>query len=146
MSIYLSRKQNQQRKKGNIFLIYAHEDIKSAKSISSQLRELGFSPWLDVEQISPGQIWQKAVIRGIEESAIALVLVSEHLSKTGFVQQELKIALEALQEREREIGPVIPVRLDESPVPENLAHIHWVNLREPDGFDFLVSGLKQAVA
>lgn len=148
-SILVSRrlvtKREQERRQ--VFLLYASEDIDFARKLASDLKERGFNPWLDVEQITPGQIWQKSVMRALEESTVAIVLVSEHLSsKKGFVQKELKVALETLQEQKQDMSPVIPVRIDESKVPEIFSHIHWVNFFEEGGIDRLVSGLNKIFA
>jgi hypothetical protein len=72
--------------------------------------------------------------------------VSEHISKKGFVQKEIQLALDVLQEREKNISPVIPVRLDDSKVPEMLSHIHWVDLFDQQGMARLMSGLSKVVA
>jgi len=144
MTIMLSRNLARKREQRSIFLLYAREDLESARMLASELKKHGFNPWLDIDEITPGQVWQKAVFRALEESAVALVLVSEHLMKKGgFVQKELDIALETLQEREKDISPVVPVRLDESPVPERLAHVHWVNLFEENGLERLFAGLNR---
>ncbi|MCX5890309.1 MAG: toll/interleukin-1 receptor domain-containing protein [Deltaproteobacteria bacterium] len=142
MSIMISRRLKMARERHRVFLIYAREDLEAARKLAAELREHGFKPWLDIEQITPGQVWQKAVIRGLEECAVALVLISEHLSKKGFVQEEMKVALETLQERKKDMSPVIPVRLDHSEVPERLSHILWVNLFEEGGLERLVEGLR----
>ncbi len=146
ISIVNSRKLEIEREKRKVFFVYAREDVEAAKKLSSNLKDQGFSTWLDVEQILPGKIWQKAVMKGIEESAVALILISHHLEKKGFVHQEVKVALEALQERDKDISPIIPVRLGDSPVPKDLAHIHWVDLKDDNSFEYLVSGLKRAVS
>ncbi len=146
MSILWSRRLSKERENQRVFLIYAKEDLEAARRLAGQLRERGFRPWLDVEEITPGQLWQKAVLQALEESAAALVLVSEHLEKKGFVQEELRAALSALQEREENVSPVIPVRLSEAPVPSGLAHVQWVNLFEPDGIDRLETGLRKVTA
>ena len=70
------------------------------------------------------------------------MLISERLSKKGFVQEEIKVALDTLQERKKDISPVIPVRLDDSEVPERLSHILWVNLFDEGGMERLVEGLR----
>jgi hypothetical protein len=75
-----------------------------------------------------------------------LVLVSEHLAKKGFVQEELKVAMETLQEQERDFSPVVPVRLDNSEIPERLSHVQWVNLFEETGMKRLLSGLSRVVS
>jgi hypothetical protein len=141
MSIMISQRLAKEREKRRVFIIYAREDLEAARNLSANLRELGFNPWLDVDEISPGQVWRKSVINALEKSSMALVLISKNLSKKGFVQEELKVAMGILQEREKDISPVIPVRLDESEVPESLSHIHWVNLFEENGIDRLVKGL-----
>lgn len=141
-TVFISRQLAAKRRKQRVFLIYAREDLDSARHIAEVLREHGFSPWLDVDEINPGEVWQKAVARAIEESAIALVLVSPHLSKKGFVQRELKLALDTLQEQVKDVSPVVPVRLDEAAeVPDELKHVQWVNLFEDAGMEKLVSGL-----
>jgi hypothetical protein len=142
-SIMQSQRLAKERARHQIFLIYAREDIEAAEKIADELRDHGFKPWLDVEQITPGQVWQKAVIHALEGSTAALVLISKHLSKKGFVQQELATALATLQERENNVSPVIPVRLDESEVPATLSHISWVNLLEENGMERLITGLKR---
>ena len=141
----LSRRLAREREERQVFLIYAREDLETARKLTAALREHGFRPWLDVEEIMPGQVWQKAVTRAIEQSAAALVLVSAHLQKKGFVQEELKVALETLQEREEGLSPVIPVRLDDSEVPERLSHVQWVDMSEQRGMERLVSGLRRIV-
>jgi len=143
MSILISRRLSREREKRTVFLIYAREDLEAARKIAADLREQGFSPWLDVEEITPGQVWQKAVINALEKSATAIVLVSKNLAKKGFVQEELKVALEILQEREKDMSPVIPVRLDDTEVPERLSHIQWVNFFEENGLERLLKGLSR---
>jgi hypothetical protein len=146
LRIMLSRRLTRQRERQRVFLIYAREDLERVRDLAERLREQGFHPWLDVDEITPGQVWQRAVIRALEESAVALVLVSHHLQKNGFVQDELKTAVETLQERDPDVSPVIPVRLDDAPVPERLAHVHWVDWSAPDGPARLFAGLKTVLA
>jgi hypothetical protein len=113
ISVMWSRRLAREREKGRIFLIYAREDIEAARRLTHELKERGFHPWLDVNEITPGQVWRKAVLRALEESAAALVLVSPNLEKNGFVQEELKVALETLQESEKDVSPVL--RMDRMP-------------------------------
>lgn len=143
-SIVWSRRLARARARKRVFLIYAREDLDAARRLAEFLRERGFRPWLDVDEVAPGEVWKKSVLRALEESAVALVLVSEHLGKKGFVQEELKVALSALQERQRGVSPVIPVRLSESPVPDSLGEIQWVNLFDPNGLERLEHGLNRA--
>jgi hypothetical protein len=145
MSIMLSRRLAMERERRKVFIVYAREDLDVARKLTAELKKHGFNPWLDVDEITPGQIWQKTVLRSLEESAAALVLVSDHLNKKGFVQEELRVALDTLQESQKDLSPVVPVRLDDSPVPDRLSHVQWVNLFEKNGLDRLLIGLKRIV-
>ena len=146
ISIKVSRRLTREREASRIFLIYAREDLEAARKLAADLREHGFNPWLDVDEISPGQVWQRVAIRALEESSVALVLISGHLAKKGFVQEELKVAMETLQGKEKDFSPVVPVRLDDSEIPERLSHIQGVNLFEETGMEHLLSGLNRVVS
>lgn len=146
LSVVWSRRLAAERTNRRVFLIYAREDLESARSISAELKRHGFRPWLDIDELTPGQVWAKAVLRTLEGSSAAVVLISQHLSKKGFVQKELEFALNTMHDTHEDISPIVPVRLDESPVPDRLAHVQWVNLFEPDGMDKLVAGLKKVTA
>ena len=91
---------------------------------------MGIEPWLDVEDILPGQNWEVITKRALEESHYVLVLLSSNsISKRGFVQKELKMALNLLDEFPLDQVYVIPVRLDDcKPLDERLQNLHWVEL------------------
>ncbi len=113
-----------------VFICYAREDLHVARRLYADLRQAGIIPWLDVEDLLPGQQWRLVINRAIKDSAYAIVLLSSHsLSKRGFVQKEMKRALNLVDERPPDEIFVIPVRLDDcDPVDERLQELHWVDL------------------
>lgn len=141
MTIVTSRRLEKEREQGRVFIIYAKEDLDVARQLAAELKERGLKPWLDVDEITPGEVWTRAVTRALERSTVAIVLVSKHLPKTGFVHEELSLALGALPAPNKDMSPVIPVRLDDSEVPEGLSHVAWVDLYESGGKERLLSGL-----
>ena len=147
ISILYSKKLRLEREKRSIFIVYSREDLDAARQLYKDLKDRGFNPWLDVEEILPGEVWRESVLRALEKSAVAIVLISENLSKKrGFVWKEVKAALEVLQEREPGKSPVIPVRLTDTKVPIRLSHIQWVDLFREDGLDRLETSLKHMTA
>ena len=85
-------------------------------------------------------------MKGIAESAVALYLVSENLKDSNkFVGEELKAAMSVMRSRDESFSPVIPVRLDDSVVPQELGDVHWVDLRDKDGLEKLEKGLKRVL-
>lgn len=75
-----------------------------------------------------------------------LVFISRHsVSKRGYVQREIRAALSVLSELPEGAIFLIPVRLDDSAVPESLEAIHCVDLFEDEGWRKLLLSLKQGL-
>src|ERR1700730_15297741 len=51
------------------FLAYVQEDRGAAERICQALESAGFSAWLDVRKLLPGQNWPRAIENAIEASA-----------------------------------------------------------------------------
>jgi TIR domain-containing protein len=87
-----------------------------------------------------GQDWEATIRRAIRESSHFLALISQtSVDKRGFVQKELRQALEVLDEFPPGEIFVVPVRLDNSkPRHDRLAGIHWIDL-----FPDYVEGLQR---
>ncbi len=61
--------------------------------------QAGLNPWLDREKLLPGQNWRYEINTAIKESAYFVALLSSSsVSKCGYVQKELKIAIEILDQ------------------------------------------------
>ena len=52
--------------------------------------------------------------------------------------------MKLLHSQEASIVPIVPVRIDDSTVPEQLAQIQWVDLRENGAEEQLLNGLSYA--
>ena len=142
-SLYLSRRLERRRMKQRIFIIYSHKDKEKAGKITEQLKELGYNPWFDQQEILPGQKWTKAINQAIEDSAVALFLSSKNTEEEGgYIKNEMKAAMEVLRAKGEGYSPVIPVYLEESSLPEELKGIHAVKYFEESGLETLNKGLK----
>ena len=113
-----------------VFLCYAREDYDSAKRLYDDLKKSDVIPWMDSEDLLPGQKWRVAIPKALKESRYVLALLSSHsLSKRGFVQKELKRAFDLLDELPSTDIFVIPIRLDDcEPTDERLQELQWVDL------------------
>ena len=113
-----------------IFISYGREDLETAKRLYNDLKGAGLEPWIDDVDLAPGQNWRQTINRAIKESRYVLTLLSsESLSKRGYVQKELKTALDVLDEFPPDDIFVIPVRIDDcKPLDERLESLHWVDL------------------
>lgn len=103
----------------------------------------GFAPWLDREHIIPGMRWQSMIKKALKESDFVLVCLSaSSINKRGFLQREIKQALEQAEEKLEHDVYLIPARLDDCEVPDALSDIQWVDLFENDGCQRLLKAIK----
>ena len=136
--------------KNRIFLAHASEDKHQVQQLYQQLKERGFSPWLDATDLIPGQNWREEIPKVIENAAVCLACLSKRsVAKEGYVQREFRYGLSAYAERPPGTIYLIPVRLDDCSVPDihlpkleaSLRDLHWVDLFEAEGFERLVGCL-----
>jgi formylglycine-generating enzyme required for sulfatase activity len=127
-----------------IFLCHASEDKVQVRAVYHRLRAIaGFEPWLDEEDLLPGQDWTREIPRALQTSDFILVFLSRgSVAKRGYVQREMKLALDALQEFPEGTIHTIPVRLDDCEVPASFRQYHYANLFDPNGFDRIVRAIR----
>ena len=114
----------------NIFISYAREDIEIVRRLNRDLKLAGFFPWFDDEKILPGQNWRHEIKIAIKKCDYFIAILSKHsIDKIGFVQKELKIALDIFDLFPNSKIFLIPVRLEECfPTNETLQDLHWADL------------------
>lgn len=126
----------------SVFLCHASEDKPAVRELYEKLQRDGFDPWLDEENLFPGQDWRHEISRVVRGSNVVLVCLSENaVSKTGYVQKEIKVALDVADEQPEGAIFIIPVKLEECDVPDRLSAWHWVNIDDAGGYERLVASL-----
>lgn len=120
----------------NVFISYAREDESSARRIREFLRKHGVTAWLDADDLIPGQEWETEIRRAIRDSHLVLVCLSnKSITKRGYVQKEIRLALDLADEEPHGSIFVVPLKMEECSVPEPLGKWQWL--------DFFKSGSKK---
>jgi hypothetical protein len=120
-----------------VFLSYAREDADRVGSLYDALNNAGFKPWMATRDILPGENWERSIWRAVRRADFFVAcLSSRSVGKRGFLQKEIKQALDIWQEKLSEDIYLIPARLEGCEVPVDLAQFQWVDL-------FLEGGLGQ---
>jgi hypothetical protein len=121
---------NMNKQSPKIFLSYAREDMGMAKKLYNDLKRYGLDVWLGMEALLPGDKWKDKIQDAIEKCNYFIALLSSRsVNKWGFVQKELKIALEVLDLFRNSEWFVLPVRLDDCEICERrLKEHHWIDL------------------
>lgn len=112
----------QPNRRPRIFLAYGKEDRSKVKKLARDLKKAGFEPWMDEEQLLPGQNWPRAIQRAIEVSDFFVICFSCHsVAKRGFFQSELRYAMDVAACVPLEEIFLVPVRLSECVLPLRIA-------------------------
>jgi formylglycine-generating enzyme required for sulfatase activity len=122
-----------------IFLCHAKEDKARVIELYQQLKAAGYSPWLDEEDLLPGQAWWAEIKKIISDTnnLVVVCLSKNSTTKRGVVQQEIKRALDVWERMPEGAIYLIPARLEPCDVPDSLSDLHWVDLFAARGFEKL---------
>jgi hypothetical protein len=125
-----------------IFLCHSSADKPQVRQLHDLLLKNGAAPWLDAEQLLPGQDWNLEINKALDDSDVILVCLSKSsVDKEGYVQREVRIALDrALEMPEGRIF-LIPVRLEECELPSRLKTYQYVDLFVENGIEKLIKSL-----
>ena len=127
----------------NIFMCHASDDKPVVRQLHQQLQYGGFDPWLDEEDILPGQDWQLEIGKAVRAADVVLVCLSrQSVNKRGYVQKEIHIALDVADQMPQGKIFLIPVKLEDCSVPERLRNLQWVDLTGPGSHELLLKALR----
>lgn len=104
-----------------IFIAYATEDRDVAERLFKELTAKGFAAWLDRRKLLPGQNWPHRIEDAIASADFFIACFSMHsVKKRGGFQTEIRFALDCASRMPLDDVFLIPVRLDDCPVPARI--------------------------
>lgn len=126
-----------------VFLCHASDDKPNVRLLHQRLRAEGLKPWLDEEELLPGQDWHEAISKAVRSSdAVIVCLSKKSVDKTGYVQRELRLVLEVADEQPLGAIFLIPAKIEECEVPDRLRRWQWVDLHDENGHRKLIRALQ----
>lgn len=129
-----------------IFLCHASEDKPQVHEIYTRLQAEGFEPWLDEQDLLPGEVLDDVIEDVLERCEFVLVFLSTRsVGKEGYVQREVRRVLRRSEEMPPGRIYTIPVKLDDCKVPGHFRHLNWAELSAPNGFDRILASLRQGL-
>jgi hypothetical protein len=123
-----------------VFLCHAKEDDPQVERLYFQLRDYDIDPWYDKEKLTIGDRWEQEIIAAIENTDFfAMCLSPRSVTKNGFIQREIKLAIKEYQRRPQQFAFLLPVRLEPCDVPPiklddvtTLSDFQWIDLYEDE--------------
>lgn len=144
MNQMLLRKRMRARAK-RVFIVYAQPDVEEAKRIAALLREGGFEPWLDVEQIKAGELWKEEIDQALSQSAIAVIVLTKKFNESEVASSELKKIVGRMGPSGYREGYIIPIRFDSSEIPPIISNIQYVDMSRPDADEYILESAGKAL-
>ncbi|HEX6271005.1 MAG TPA: toll/interleukin-1 receptor domain-containing protein, partial [Anaerolineales bacterium] len=132
----------ERRRQLKVFLCHASGDKPPVRNLYKRLVAEGVDAWLDQEKLLPGQDWRVEIPRAVRDADVVVICLSnKSITKEGYIQKEIKFALDIASEKPEGTIFLIPARLEECVVPEQLGRWQWVDLFEENGFIRLLRSL-----
>lgn len=95
-----------------VFISYAREDEEAAQRLHAGLLAAGLKPWIDKIDLLPGMNWKEEIANAMELSDVIVLLMSPvSVRKEGFVQKEVRDAIELSQYKPPGSIHLIPAKL-----------------------------------
>jgi hypothetical protein len=130
-----------------VFLCHSSGDKPDVRVLFERLVKEGIDAWLDIEKLIPGQDWQVEISKAVKDADVVVVcLSSQSVTREGFVQKEIKFALDVADKKPEGAIFIIPARLENCDVPERITRFHWVDLFSDDGYERLLKALQICAA
>ncbi len=125
-------------RKLNVFLCHSSGDKPAVRDLYQRLLADGFEPWLDEEDLLPGQPWELEIPKAVRAAdAIVVCLSQSSITKEGYVQKEIGEALDVATEKPEGTIFLIPLKLEACEIPMRLKRWQAGMLYEARGYDKL---------
>jgi hypothetical protein len=112
----------------NVFVSYSHADASLVGPIVKLLRVNNSFVFQDIDHIRPGKKWRSEIERALNDAHLVVVFWCDHASKSMEVSNEWREAIK--QEKD-----LLPLLLDETPLPAELGEFQWIDFRGTVGMN-----------
>ena len=123
-------------------MCHASGDKPIVRELHQKLTADGFDVWLDEVRLLPGQDWTEEIEKAVSQSDVIIICLSnQSINKQGYVQKEIKFALDIALEKPEDVIFIIPIRLDDCAVPQRLQRVQYADYFRAGGYNQIVRSL-----
>jgi hypothetical protein len=103
-----------------VFISYSHSDAGFATKLAKDLEKAKYAVWFDRTDIQTGSRWDDEIVKGLDASAVFLVLLSKASTASQNVKDEIGYALDHNKK-------VLPLLTEPCEVPFRLRRVQYVD-------------------
>ncbi|MCW9059955.1 MAG: toll/interleukin-1 receptor domain-containing protein [Gammaproteobacteria bacterium] len=107
----------------SLFISYSHKDKRIVYPLVDMNEDLQRAAWVDYLHTTPGSDWNEEHKSAIKRSYRLILLWSVNSAQSKTVEKEWRWALKCGTQ-------IVPVLLDETPLPPEVSHLHGVSLKD----------------
>ena len=112
----------------DVFISYAQEDKPVANAVCARLESHNIRCWIAPRDIAPGKVFPEAIIEGIEEGKVLVVIFSSFANKSPHVTREVTNAVNKGR-------IIIPFRIEDVQPSKSMEYLmsvpHWLDAVTP---------------
>ena len=112
----------------DVFISHSSQDKLIAEAVCNRLESAGVRCWIAPRDISPGEAWSAAIMRGIDLCRVLVLVFSDHANESPHVRREVAHAC-------RLELTVIPIRIHRTrprgDLQYYLSELHWLDAMTP---------------
>ncbi len=131
-----------------IFISYASPDRARVTPYYEDLENRGFNVWIDYKRLLAGQKWDFEIRKTLDAAALVVVFLSNNsVDRRGYVQRELKLAIDKAEEKLSGDIYIIPVILDQdTQIPAQFKSIQCVKAWEDNCYDAIKNAINHQLS
>ena len=127
------------REMRHVFISYCHENKATVDQLCNTLISNDVTVWVDWDNLNPGTPWKQAIQQAIHHGDFFIACFSKEYNARDktYMNEELSIAIDKLQQKPVDKVWFIPVKLNECEIPDidigegvTLQDLQYVNLHE----------------
>lgn len=128
----------------SVFISYASPDRDRVLPYFDWLDKKGFNTWMDCRRLKPGQNWDFEIKRALDKATFVLIFISKlSYDRRGYIQREIKAALDKLTEKLIDDIYIVPVLLDDdAKIPEQLSKIQYISANDSQCLELIADALQ----
>jgi hypothetical protein len=124
-----------------VFICYAHDDVRYAESICVSLEASGARCWMAPRNVSPSRDWAEEIIDAINAAALMVLVFSSRSNGSPQVRREVERAVS-------KNVPILPCRVEDVFPSKSLEYFlstqHWLDAFTPP-FEVHLEKLRESV-
>lgn len=130
-----------------VFLSYPSEHVEAAREVKSFIRSTGIACWFDKDDLVAGEDWDRARSIALREAdAVVVLCAAQTTERNGVYQREINEALSLKSDRRLGVVYIIPVRIEDVPLPSELSRLQYVDYFDSSWRRKFAAGLARAVS